>query len=127
MEGSDNTEGYNPHDFDDAEPKSFTDELRDAEQNLVESGKTNGVVTATMPSSSLSTCFPTTDVCCQDFEHVCGGRYDDIPAGSAKDVEKTLLDEFMQRNKGSINQLVMQFEMKKNALIEEAKSIKLVS
>ena len=58
----------------------------------------------------------------KDFEYVCGGRYDDIPAGSAKDVEKTLLDEFMQRNKGSINQLVMQFEMKKNHPIEERPS-----
>ncbi len=119
-EGSTESEGHNPHDFDDAEPKSFTDEaFRDAEQNLVEDGKTNGVVTATMPKFKTKYfIFPTTDVWpTKDFEYVCGGRYDDIPAGSAKDVEKTLLDEFMQRNKGSINQLVMQFEMKKKATL----------
>ena len=63
MEGSD-SEGYNPHDFDDAKPKSFTDEaFRENEGNLVESGKTNGVVTATMPKfKSKYFVFPTTDV-----------------------------------------------------------------
>ena len=125
MEGSDNDEGYNPHDFDDGEPKSFTDEaFRENEGNLVESGKTNGVVTATMPKfKSKYFVFPTTDVFPnKDFEYVCGGRYDGIPAGSAKDVEKDLLDEFMKRNKASINQLVMQFEMKKKAtLLRKAK------
>ena len=124
MEGSD-SEGYNPHDFDDAKPKSFTDEaFRENEGNLVETGKTNGVVTATMPKfKSKYFVFPTTDVWpAQDFTYVCGGRYDDMPAGSAKDVEKDLLDEFMKRNKASINQLVMQFEMKKKAtLLRKAK------
>ena len=125
MEGSENSEGYNPHDFDDAEPKSFTDEaFRENEGNLVESGKTNGVVTATMPKfKSKYFVFPTTDVWpTKDFEYVCGGRYDNIAAGSAQDVEKDLLDEFMKRNKASINQLVMQFEMKKKAtLLRKAK------
>ena len=120
MEGSDNEDGYNPHDFDDAEPKSFTDEaFRENEGNLVESGKTNGVVSATMPKfKSKYFVFPTTDVWpTKDFTYVCGGRYDEMPAGSAKDVEKDLLDEFMKRNKASINQLVMQFEMKKKATL----------
>ena len=123
-EGSD-SDGYNPHDFDDAKPKSFTDEaFRENEGNLVESGKTNGVVTATMPKfKSKYFVFPTTDVWpAKDFTYICGGRYDEMPAGSAKDVEKDLLDEFMKRNKASINQLVMQFEMKKKAtLLRKAK------
>ena len=118
-EGTTNTS--NPLDFDDAEPKSFTDEaFRDSESRLVETSATNGVVTAKMPKfKSKYFVFPTTKVWPEkDFTYICGDYNNNtkLPAPNARDVEKTMLDEFTHRNKSSINQLVMQFEMKRKAV-----------
>jgi len=100
----------------DGEPMSQTDRsFRQNESRLLESDS-ESVFTAYFPKfiSRKHHVIPVSKT--WDFEFkLTKNYYDEVSADEAKAYRKSLSDAFRSKNKSSINQLVMQFEMKRKA------------
>lgn len=105
-----------PTDIDSGEPVSQTDRsFRENESRLLESDS-ESVFTAYFPKfiSRKHHVIPVSKT--WDFEwKIMQNYYDDATPDEAKSFRKGLIDKFQSKNKSSINQLVMQFEMKRKA------------
>ena len=100
------------------EPVASTDmAFRENEERLVENSTNECVVTAKIPKLNRARNVMTTDQTWSEPFVISKDRWsnDHLSPSEQKQFVKKLNEEFQNKNKSSINQLVMQFEMKRKA------------